>query len=296
MKYTSETMLVKSQDNGESGVFAKVDAQSAGWDFLNMAAVRLNKGENHTGQTEQHEYVIVIFGGRCTITTNDGNFENIGRRPNVFSGMPYALYLSRNKTFEITALTDDFECAMCWVPTDEDHPTQLVTPDMSNIEIRGGANATRQINGILPPGFDCHRLVCVEVYTPSGNWSSYPPHKHDVHREDEQGNILEADLEEIYFYKLDRPNGYAYQRVYNDDRSIDGVMMAQHHDAVLVPEGYHPVVSAHGYTTYYLNFLAGSAQSLANTDDPDYAWVKDTWTFQDPRLPIVDHGMEPRLK
>ena len=85
------------------------------------------------------------------------------------------------------------------------------------------------------------------------------------------GNLLEADLEEIYFYKIDHPGGYAYQRVYNDDRSIDGVMMAQNHDSVLVPEGYHPVVSAHGYTTYYLNFLAGSAQSLANSDDPAYS-------------------------
>ena len=91
---------------------------------------------------------------------------------------------------------------------------------------------------------------------------------------------------------IPHPGGYAYQRVYNDDRSIDGLMMARNHDSVLVPEGYHPVVSAHGYTTYYLNFLAGSAQSLANSDDPAYEWVKGTWTFVDPRLPIVHHGME----
>jgi 5-deoxy-glucuronate isomerase len=294
MKYTSETMLIKSKDKGGSGSFAGVSAEGAGWDYLNMAAMRLNKTETYADNTQDNENVIVIFGGRCTIRTSDGDFTNIGRRPNVFSGMPYALYLSRNKEFEIEALTDDLEFASCWVPTDEDHPTQLITPDMSNIEIRGGANATRQINGIIPPGFDCHRLVCVEVYTPSGNWSSYPPHKHDVHTEDENGNVTEADLEEIYFYKIDNPGGYAYQRVYNDDRSIDGVMMAQHHDAVLVPEGYHPVVSAHGYTTYYLNFLAGSAQSLANSDDPAYTWVQNTWTFQDPRVPIVHHGMEPR--
>ena len=148
-------------------------------------------------------------------------------------------------------------------------------------------NASRQINSILPPGFDCQRFVVVEVYTPGGNWSSYPPHKHDIHRVDDNGKVIEADLEEIYFYKLDRPEGYAYQRVYTDDRHIDAVMMAQNHDMVLVPEGYHPVVSAHGYTTYYLNFLAGSAQSLANADDPAYAWVKETWTGIDPRLPIV---------
>jgi 5-deoxy-glucuronate isomerase len=289
-------MLIKSTDTGGPGEFARVDAMSAGWEYLNMSAYRMSKGDTYSGNTGDHENVIVILSGQCAIETSDGSFDRIGRRPDVFSGMPYALYLSRHKDFEITALVDDLEFASCWVPTDEDHPTQLITPDMSNIEIRGGGNATRQINGIIPPGFDCHRIVCVEVYTPSGNWSSYPPHKHDIHRVDDDGNVIEADLEEIYFYKIDNPNGYAYQRVYNDDRSIDGLMMAQNHDAVLVPEGYHPVVSAHGYTTYYLNFLAGSAQSLANSDDPDYAWVKSTWTQQDPRLPLVHHGMEPRKR
>jgi 5-deoxy-glucuronate isomerase len=132
----------------------------------------------------------------------------------------------------------------------------------------------------------------VEVYTPSGNWSSYPPHKHDVHRVDAAGRILEADLEEVYFYKLDRAEGYAIQRVYTADRRLDEVMLARNNDVVLVPEGYHPVASAHGYTTYYLNFLAGSAQSLANSDDPEHAWIKETWTSKDPRVPVVTMEME----
>jgi 5-deoxy-glucuronate isomerase len=293
MKYTSESMLIKSIDTGTAGEFARVRAADAGWQYLNMSAMRLNKGETYDNNTRECESVIVILGGVCNIKTSDGNFSNVGRRPDVFSGMPYALYLSRNKGFTIQAMADRLEFASCWALTDEDHATQLVTPEMSSIEIRGGANATRQINGILLPGFDCQRIVCVEVYTPSGNWSSYPPHKHDTHREDADGRVLEADLEEIYFYKIDHPHGYAYQRVYNDEGSIDGLMVAENNDAVLVPEGYHPVVSAHGYTTYYLNFLAGSAQCLANSDDPDYAWVKDTWTWTDPRLPLVHHGMEP---
>lgn len=296
MRYTAETMRIPSMDQGETGEFARVRAADAGWDYLNMSAMRLDRGQTFAQDTGEHENAIVILGGTCTIRSSDGDFKAIGRRPDVFSGMPYALYLSRHKHFEIEALSDGLEFASCWVATDEDHPTQLVTPDMSKIEIRGGGNATRQINSILPPGFDCQRIVCVEVYTPSGNWSSYPPHKHDVHRTDASGQLIEADLEEIYFYKLNYPGGYAYQRVYNDDRSIDGLMLAQNHDSILVPEGYHPVVSAHGYTTYYLNFLAGSAQSLAASDDPDYAWVKGTWTAQDPRLPLVHHGMEPRRK
>jgi len=295
MTYTADSLVVKATDDGNAGEFCRINAVDVGWEHLNMSAYRMKKGETFSHKTNNHENLTVILGGVCNIKNEDGEFKNIGRRPNVFSGMPYALYQSRNKFFEVEALTD-LEFVSCWVPTEEDHPTQLITPDMSNIEIRGGANVTRQINSIVPPGFDCQRIVCVEVYTPSGNWSSYPPHKHDVHREDENGNVLEADLEEIYFYKMDNPNGYAYQRVYNDDRSIDSLVKPEHHDAVLVPEGYHPVVSPPGYTTYYINFLAGSAQSLANSDDPDYAWVKDTWTFQDPRLPVVHHGMEPRQK
>ena len=167
-----------------------------------------------------------------------------------------------------------------------------MTPETVAIEIRGGGNATRQINSIFPPGFNCHRLIAVEVYTPPGNWSSYPPHKHDVHRADTAGQLIEADLEEIYFYKLDKPQGYAIQRVYTADSRLDETIVARDSDAVLVPEGYHPVASAHGYTTYYLNFLAGSAQSLANTDDPEHAWIKQTWHQKDPRIPIVTLAME----
>jgi 5-deoxy-glucuronate isomerase len=139
-----------------------------------------------------------------------------------------------------------------------------------------------------------HRLVLVEVYTPGGNWSSYPPHKHDRHILDESGHLVEADLEEVYYYRIDPPEGYAFQRIYTDDTCplhkagfpIDAVVLAQDGCAVLVPEGYHPVVSAPGYTTYYLNVLAGSAQCLANQDDPLYSWVKETYRGSDSRLPL----------
>ena len=168
------------------------------------------------------------------------------------------------------------------------------------MELRGGDNATRQINGIIRPGFGCDRLVVVEVLTPSGNWSSYPPHKHDVHRLDPNGDLLEADLEEIYYYKIDRPEGYAFQRIYTSPDSplqragepIDEVLLLRDGDLVLIPEGFHPVTSAPGYTTYYLNVLAGSAQALNAVDDPQYAWVKESYHAKDPRLPLypVDPG------
>lgn len=104
---------------------------------------------------------------------------------------------------------------------------------------------------------------------------------------------MEADLEEIYFYKIDKPeDGYAIQRVYNDDGSLDELVLARNNHLVKIPEGYHPVVSPPGYNTYYLNFLAGSAQSLKSQDDPQYAWVKDRWQKHDPRVPFVSMDME----
>src|SRR5207249_304151 len=226
-------------------------------------------GENWTEHTGDFEYGLVILGGCCDVESSRGNWAGIGRRPNVFAGMPYALYLPSQTSFTVRPASDEVDLAYGWCLSQGSHPASLVTPESVAVEIRGGGNATRQINSILPPGFDCHRLVAVEVYTPSGNWSSYPPHKHDVHRVDAAGNILEADLEEIYFYKLDRPQGYAIQRVYTSDLRLNEVIVAHDSEAVMVPEGYHPVVAAGGYATYYLNFLAGSAQSLANSDDPE---------------------------
>jgi 5-deoxy-glucuronate isomerase len=252
----------------------------------------MTKGEVLEGNTGECEYAFVLFGGTCSVRHSHGGWDRVGRRPDVFSGMPYAMYLPRRTSFEIRATSEELDLARAWCATDQDHEPRLVTPEQVAIEIRGGGNATRQINSLLPPGFGCHRLVAVEVFTPAGNWSSYPPHKHDVHRTDGAGKILEADLEEVYFYKIDRPGGFALQRIYTDDRRVDEVVMAQHDDIVLVPEGYHPVAAAHGYNIYYLNFLAGSAQSLAGTDDPEHAWIKQTWTTKDPRVPLVSLAME----
>ena len=272
--------------------YVRVTPERAGWELLHFAARRMRVGQRWEHATGESEFALVILGGAGSVRSNRGEWIEIGRRPNVFSGMPYALYLPRRTDFTLTAHTDDFDVAYGWCATDEDHPPALVSPNKVTVEIRGGANATRQINGLINPGFNCHRLVAVEVYTPSGNWSSYPPHKHDEHRLAPDGSLREADLEEIYFYKVDRPEGYAIQRVYTKDGRRDETLIARPDDVVLVPEGYHPVASAPGYTTYYLNFLAGTAQSLANSDDPDYAWIKETWTWKDPRLPVVTMAME----
>jgi 5-deoxy-glucuronate isomerase len=199
----------------------------------------------------------------------------------VFDGLPTALYLPIGTPYTILAETD-CELALCFSRAEEKFPAQLVTPDQIEVEVRGGGNATRQINHILTPEFPAQRLLLVEVYTPSGNWSSYPPHKHDVHSPPQ-----EVDLEELYYYKIDRPGGYAIQRVYTTDGHIDATLTVRDGELVLVPEGYHPVVAAHGYNVYYLNLLAGSARSMAASDDPAYAWVRQSWDEKDPRVPLV---------
>jgi 5-deoxy-glucuronate isomerase len=168
-----------------------------------------------------------------------------------------------------------------------------VTPKNVGLDIVGGGNATRQINTILPPGDASQRLIAIETYTPPGNWSTYPPHKHEEHQTDANGRVIEAKLEEICYFKFDRPNGYAIQRVYTENERIDETFVVYTDDTVVMPRGYHTLVSAHGYTTYSLHFLAGSARVIAAADDPAYAWVRHTWTQKDPRLPIVDPGMEP---
>ena len=291
-----ENLVIHPRIRGdEPGIVTRVTAEDADWELLNMEARRFADGQRWTHETAECEAALVVLSGRCAVTSDKGEWPEVGRRPNVFAGMPYALYLPRRSKFTLSALTDGLEIAFCWVPTDQDHPARLVTPGQSEIEIRGGHNATRQINSIIPPGFDGHRIVCVEVYTPGGNWSSYPPHKHDEHRVSDAGDLLEADLEEIYYYKIDKPEGFAIQRVYTNDRSLDVAAVAHEDDIVLVPQGYHPVSAAYGYDCYYLNFLAGSAQSLAATDDPAHAWVKETWTEKDPRIPLVTHEMEGPL-
>ena len=295
MQYDASNLLVPGATDPESDLLVSVDPELAGWDFIHFQARRLSQGSSWSFDTAESECALVVLGGTLDVDSSRGVFAGMGKRADVFEGPPDSLYLPRRTSFAVRARTD-VEFAVTWVKTDRDDPPRRILPSDVTIEIRGGDNATRQINHVIPPGFPCRRLVVVEAYTPSGGWSSYPPHKHDVHVVGPDGVLLEADLEEVYFYKIDREEGYAYQRVYTDPESplhraghpIDAIVVARTNDVVLVPEGYHPVVSPPGYTTYYLNVLAGSAQSLANRDDPHYTWVKDSFVTRNPAVPLYD--------
>jgi 5-deoxy-glucuronate isomerase len=270
--------------------------ENFGFEYLSFAVRKLAKGETYSAETGGSELAIVVFGGICSVESSEGAWKQFGGRRTVFDGLPYTLYLPIHTRFTVTAETA-CDLAFCYSIAEEKHPAQLVTPDKVGVELRGGGNASRQINSMVPPAFDAHRLIVVEVYTPAGNWSSFPPHKHDTHNPP-----TEVDLEEIYYYRIERPEGFAIQKVYTPTRSIDETMTVRDGELVLVPEGYHPVVAAHGYNVYYLNALAGSARSLAASDDPDYAWVRGAWTEGtgtegtgtegtgnelDPRVPVV---------
>lgn len=294
-QYSERNLIVHPGNSRDPDVVVEVTPELAGWDYIHFQVRRLRPGQTWSFETGEHELALIPLSGAIGVESSRGNWREVGGRESVFAGLPHALYLPRRTTLTVSAARAA-EFAAAWVATDQDHAPQLVTPADVAIEIRGGDNATRQINSILPPGFPCHRLVVVEVYTPGGNWSSYPPHKHDIHRVAPDGRIVEADLEEVYYYKIDRPGGFAMQRVYTESESplaragkpFDVALLVRSDDAVLVPEGHHPVASPPGYTTYYLNVLAGSAQSLANKEDPEHAWVKETYHGRDPRVPIYD--------
>jgi 5-deoxy-glucuronate isomerase len=280
---SSRPLVVHSEKlpEGQSGELLRFSREGVQWEWMSMAVRRLKAGEKHKSQTRGEEAAFVILGGRCEADWGKGK-QAIGERKSVFDGFPYCLYLPSGHAVEFSAKSS-CEIAECRVPSSATLEPRLVTPKDVTTSLRGGGNASRQIVDILTPSFPADKLVVIEVYTPGGNWSSYPPHKHDVHNPP-----AEVDLDEIYYYRIDRPKeGFALQRLYSADKSQDFTVRAEDGDAVLVRSGYHPVVAGPGYNVYYLNFLAGTSRTLAVTEDPNHVWLKSTWKEADPRLPLV---------
>jgi 5-deoxy-glucuronate isomerase len=210
-----------------------------------------------------------------------GAVQLLGPRKSVFDSYPHGLYLPNGHAAVLQA-SELTEIAEGRAPSNAGLEPRLITPADCGYEIRGGGNATRQIVDILPPAFPADKLLICEVFTPSGNWSSYPPHKHDV-----DNPPVEVDLEEIYYYRMKQPHGYGLQRLYTADGSRDATVKVEDGDVVLVRDGYHPYVSAYGIDSYYLNVLAGTRRSMAASDDPRYAAVRSSWPAPDPRMPMI---------
>ncbi len=273
------------------GVVA-TDPERSGWRYLSFRAFALAEGEAVLlDRPDQEAAIVTISGGGVEIGLDDGPSLELAGRPSVFEGMPWSAYIPAGTTARIIGRPIPGRRAVVAVAqaplTGRDGVSTepiVVRPDDVEIEIRGAGNATRQVNNIMMPGFPADRLLICEVFTPSGNWSGWPPHKHDV-----DDPPREAVLEETYFYQFSRPEGWAIQRVYHRDGSRDRLMPVRHGDLVIVDQGYHPFASTQGYDAYYLNALAGDRRTMANTDDPDLAWVRSLWPGMapDPRLPLV---------
>ncbi len=270
-------------DTKQSGTRIALTPRRAGWDYVGFAVRQIAAGHAWSGRTAGNEVCLVLLSGLASATWSPGQPKSVrlGPRRNVFSDYPHAIYLPPGTAFDLraTALT---EIAECRSPTSRRLPARVITPSDCGFEVRGGGNATRQIIDILPPSADADRLLVCEVLTPAGNWSSYPPHKHDRH-----APPVEADLEETYYYRFSGPDGYGLQRLYTADGRSDQVLRVVDGDLVLVREGYHPFVAVPGFDAYYLNTLAGSCRSMAATDDPRYAHLRASWPPPDGRVPMI---------
>jgi 5-deoxy-glucuronate isomerase len=240
-----------------------VPVERAGWKYVGFEVVKLKSGEPLARDTRQQEACFVWLGGTSTVLAGKTRWEKVGKRKGVFDGLPQAVYVPPATPVRITAGRGGAEIAIGWAPATTGAAPQLLLE--ARVEERGEGVASRTIHQILMEDREAERLLVTEVLTPAGHWSSYPPHKHDT---DDPPN--ETYLEEIYYFRMKDPRGFALQRVYTADRSLDESLTAKDGDLVLVPRGYHTVSAAPGYDTYYLNVMAGPRREWKITFDPDH--------------------------
>jgi len=260
------SLLVKAQRAGRDIV--SVTPQTAGWKYVGFAAHRLGPGETMTLETDASEICVVVLRGIVTIGAQGQTWREIGHRTSVFSDeAPYALYVPSGEQVQVAANTEA-EIAIASAPGSRARPARLIEPASMKRSVRGQGSNTRYVCDILPQTEPADHLLVVEVRTPSGHSSSYPPHKHDTDNLPD-----ESSLEETYYHRLNPSQGFAFQRVYTDDRSLDESLAVEDHDVVMVPRGYHPVVVPHGYESYYLNVMAGPTREWHFKNDPAHEWM-----------------------
>ena len=278
-------LLRRAAAPGPDGRIVAVDPASAGWEYLDFAAHRLSAGDRLGRPADDRERLVLVLEGRAAVRSGERDFGTVGSRSSVFDGPPPpVILLAPDRELEVVAATDAL-VAVASAPGGAIRRTAIVPPEDIAVETRGTGPTERRIHHLLPPGAKAGRLIAFEVLTPGGHWSSYPPHKHDT-----ENPPVEARLEELYFYRFARPQGFAIARVYTPDRSLDETMTPMDGDVVLVPEGYHPVGVPAGYDCYYLNVMAGPNRAWHLTVDPDHAWLMD-W---DPAAPQAAEEGAPR--
>jgi 5-deoxy-glucuronate isomerase len=240
--------------------------------LLDFSYLLLADGKSYESASGDREMLAVILGGKGTFATGGKRFENVGGRANVFSGKPSSVYIPCQSSFTITA-QGALELAFVSAPSDLKTASYVIAPDKVATGVWGAANFSRNFHQILTlasqPDLPAARLIVGETYTPSGNWSTFPPHRHE-----KDDLPREAFHEEMYFFKVSPADGFGITRYYNDE--IDTGYIVRDNSILMAPKGFHTVVSAPGYTTYYLWALAGNHRVQATADDPSLAWVGRT--------------------
>jgi len=268
-------------------ILADLTPERAGWGFTGLLVITVDPASRYTGRTADDEIIVVPLRGGCALESDAGSARLAGRA-SVFAGVTDCAYLPRDTSFTITTEAGG-RFALARARARRRLPFRYVAADQVRVELRGAGQCSRQVNNFgTPDVLDADRLIACEVLTPAGNWSSYPPHKHDAQRPGE------SVLEEAYYFEVaDGPAGpgLAYQRVYGSpERPVDLLAEVRTGDIVTIPHGWHgPSMAVPGYDLYYLNVMAGPGQrAWLICEDPAHSWVREQWKNQqvDPRLPV----------
>lgn len=275
---TGKLLVPSGRPTSTAGWSQRLLPNRPDWTYVGFDARRLSAGASMSAPAEDRERLVLVLEGGARVRVGATDFGILGSRDSVFAEAPAPLVLAApGQPVEVTADRPSL-IAIASAPAGEVRRTASVAPEDVLVETRGTGMTQRRIHHLLPPRAEAGRLIAFEVYTPGGNWSSYPPHKHDT-----EDPPREALLQELYFFRFTRPTGFAVQRVYTSDRSIDETVTAHDGDIVLVPAGYHVVGAAAGYDCYYLNIMAGPARAWHFTVDPDHLWLMD-WDPTDPKV------------
>jgi 5-deoxy-glucuronate isomerase len=268
-----------------NGYLVDIAPESAGWGYSGLYVIDLPPAGRFATTTAEDEMIVLPLAGSCTVEA-DGEIARLAGRESVFTGVSDYAYVPRDSGLSLSSAAGG-RFALASARASRRLPFRYVSARDVPVELRGAGPASRQVNNFgTPDVLDADRIIACEVLTPGGNWSSFPPHKHDEKRPGE------SVLEEIYYFEV-RGGGMAYQRVYGTpERPVDVLAEVRTGDVVLIPHGWHgPSMAVPGYDLYYLNVMAGPGErSWLICDDPAHAWVRDTWAGQpiDPRLPMTE--------
>lgn len=260
-------MNYKRHWDGSYGCQSIYKKENSACQLIEVDMLRLPAGGSFTYSEKDKEYALILLGGTCSVSGDNLDYKNIGKRKNVFDGPATALYIPRNREFAVTADTE-VTIAVCKSPAEKDFEPVLVKPEDVIIKDLGKPGWQRQAHFIVDERLKANMIYVGEAFVEGGQWASFPPHKHD-----EDKMPTEGFLEEIYYFEFDKPTGFGIQKVYTADGSIDETYTVKNGDFVEIPKGYHPCCCAPGYNNYYLWIMAGRDRGFFMTSDPDHAWL-----------------------